>query len=83
MGELMTGGGGRGGDGFRAGGGGVVVMTSGAEVVFGSGCATIFGGGGGFAVQLEAATNADKRASGMAAMRRCSITANLYEDDTR
>ncbi len=83
IGELMMGGGGRGGDAFLAGGGGVVATTSGAEVAFGGSCAATFGGGGGCAVQLEAAANADKRARGIAARRRCSIAANLYEDDTR
>jgi hypothetical protein len=33
----MTGGGGRGGDGFRAGGGGVVAMAKGAGLVVGTG----------------------------------------------
>jgi hypothetical protein len=85
MGVLMTGGGGRGGDGLRAGGGGVVAIANGAALggCIATGCATTFGGGGGCAVQLEAAANADARARGMAAKRRCSIAANLFEDDTQ
>lgn len=71
MGALMTGGGGRGGDGWRAGLGVVAAIATGTvAVICKTGWVATSGVGGGNAEQLAAAADAVARTKGMAVRRR-------------